>query len=154
MSDRKGPGGPTKYKPEYCEKLIEHMSEGLSYEAFAALIGVHRSILYDWEKSHPEFSEAKDVGFGKSLLFWEKLGRDNILNTSESFGEGQSSSKSLNGSVWIFNMKNRFRWRDKQPDEIDTIVNNNNSNVQNISDADLDSKLNDLMTKFYGKNEP
>lgn len=154
MSDTKGPGKPTKYKSEYCEQLIEHMSKGLSYESFAGTAGVHRSVLYDWEDTYPEWKDAKETAFSKCLLFWERLGIDNILNVSESFGKEGGTSKSLNGSVWIFNMKNRFKWRDKQPDEIDTVVNNNNSNVQNLSDTDLDLKLKDLMTKLNGKNEP
>ena len=32
--ERNPVGRPTKYKPEYCEMLIEHMSEGLSFESF------------------------------------------------------------------------------------------------------------------------
>jgi len=137
---REGEGRPTKYKTEYCHLLIEHMANGLSYEAFAGLIGVSKHSLYEWEKVHEEFSDAKRIAVEKSRLFWEKLGVDHILNVSESFGEGQSKSKSLNASVWIFNMKNRFKWRDKQPDETDVVVNN----FANLTDADIDKKLSEL----------
>lgn len=125
MSEENKLGRPSKYKPEYCEQLVEHMNSGLSFESFAAVIGVNRDTLYEWTKVHSEFSDAQKEGLDKSLLFWEKLGIDNIINTSESesFGEGQGSSKSrsLNSSVYIFNMKNRFKWKDKQPDENDQI---------------------------------
>lgn len=67
-------GRPTKYKPEYCEMLIEHMAEGLSYEAFAGIVSVSYQTIYDWE-IHKEFLEAKEIGFSKCLLFWEKLMR-------------------------------------------------------------------------------
>lgn len=109
-------GRPTKYKKEYCKMLIDHMEQGLSFEAFAGVVSVSKQTLYDWEKAHPEFLDAKRQGFQKCRLFWEKLGLDNIIN--ESFGKGQS--RSLNASVWIFNMKNRFpdEWRDKQ--EVET----------------------------------
>lgn len=114
-------GAPSKYKPEYCQQLIEHMAEGLSFESFAGIIEVNRDSLYEWIKVHQEFSDAKKIAVDKSLHFWEKLGLNNIINISESESQGEgfgrSSSRSLNSSVWIFNMKNRFGWRDKQPDE-------------------------------------
>lgn len=118
-------GRPTKYKEEYCQMLIDHMSEGLSFESFAGLIEVNVDTLHEWVKTHELFSDAKKIAFNKSLIFWERLGIDHILNISESEsqGEGYSSSrsKSLNAAVWVFNMKNRFKWRDKQPEETDTL---------------------------------
>jgi len=137
---RPGEGRPTKYKHEYCSMLIEHMSNGLSYEAFAGVIGVCKFSLYEWEKNHEEFSDAKLIAFQKCQLFWEKLGVDHIINRSDSEHQGGSSSRSLNASVWIFNMKNRFKWRDKQPDEVDVVVNN----FSNMSDEDLDKRLAEL----------
>lgn len=118
---KRNPGKPTKYKPEYCEKLLEHMSEGLSIEAFAGLIRVHKDSIYEWVRVHPEFKEAKDIGESLSLLYWEKLGRDNIINVTERDSSGNTTSRNMNATTWIFNMKNRFRWRDKQPDENDNI---------------------------------
>lgn len=118
-------GRPSKYKPEFDEMLIEHMSKGFSYETFAAVVNVNRDTIYQWEKDYPNFSDAKKTAFDQCQMFWEKLGIDNILNVSESesFGEGQSSSKStsLNASAWIFNMKNRFKWKDRQADEADQV---------------------------------
>ena len=43
----------------------------------------------------------------KGQLFWEKIGLQGILEEKKKF----------NGSVWMFAMKNRFGWKDKQPDE-------------------------------------
>lgn len=128
---------PTEYKPEYCELLIEHMSKGLSFEAFAGAVGVAKQTLYNWEKQFPEFLDAKAIGSGQSQIFWENLGINHVITRSESFGQGVSESKSLNASVWIFNMKNRFQWRDKQADEHDVVVNN----VQSVKDDDLDKRI-------------
>jgi len=65
--------------------------------------GVNQDTLYEWDKVHPDFSEAKKIGFERSRLTWEKIGLD-LAKT----GTG-------NATAFIFNMKNRFKkeWRDK-----------------------------------------
>ena len=97
-------GRPTKYKPEYCEMLIEHMSGGLSFESFAGVINVNQDTLHEWVKVWPEFSEAKKLAFAKCQLWWEKVGISGLWSTKDS---------SFNTGVYCFNMKNRFKWTDK-----------------------------------------
>ena len=104
-------GRPSKYDPEYCMDLIDHMTKGLSFEAFAGLIGCCKDTLYEWVKVYPEFSDAKKIATQKSQLFWESIGIEGLWNIQ---GTKFKSGKSLNASVWIFNMKNRFNWSDKQ----------------------------------------
>lgn len=122
----KHPGGrPTKYLPEFCEQLIECMSRGLSFEAFAGKIGVHKDTLYEWFKKHPEFSDAKKIGESLSLLYWEELGIK--LITGEIDG---------NPTPWIFNMRNRFGWSDQRPEpegsEVRMLIINNLDGSQQI----------------------
>lgn len=143
-TDTKPVGRPTKYKPEFCQQLIDHMAGGLSFESFAAVIEVDRDTLYEWNNSQPDFSDATKRAKDKCQLYWEKLGRDHVLNESieeENYEEGtkKKSSKSLNPAIWVFNMKNRFKWRDKQPEEVDTTVVNNNT--LNLSEDDIDKKI-------------
>lgn len=112
-------GQPTKYRSEYCQLLIEFVgNQGFSYEAFAGYIGVHRGTLYDWEKAvypedhpdkekagqlkHPEYADTKKIAFDLNRIYWEKAGRSIMF----------SGSKDVSPVVWIFNMKNRFKWRD------------------------------------------
>lgn len=113
------PGGqPTKYKPEYCALLKEHMKKGFSYESFAGLVSVSKQTIYDWEKVNPEFLDAKKEAFGLCQLFWEGKGIEGLFSTSTANGRGGTDSKSMNSSVWIFNMKNRFNWKDKREEAI------------------------------------
>ena len=56
---------PTKFKPEYCELVINTMAEGKSLAAAAARLRVARSTFYEWAKNHPEMAEA--VAIGKDL---------------------------------------------------------------------------------------
>ena len=46
-------------------------------------------------------------------------------------------------------MKNRFKWRDKQPDENEVIINNSNSQIalSNLSDEELDRKIKEKLAR-------
>jgi len=115
-------GQPTKFRPEYCAMLIEHMSRGLSFETFGAKIDVCRATIYNWEKENPEFLDAKKIAFDKCQLFWEEKCIEHIVSISENERDGQyskSSTKTLNTGAWIFNMKNRFKWTDKSEPSTD-----------------------------------
>lgn len=151
-ADAPKPGRPSKYKPEYCQQLIAHMTTGLSFDSFAAVIDVNQDTLHEWVKVHPDFSEAKKEAYSKNLLFWENHGIEGLYSTTEYDDKGKpTSSKSINATVWIFNMKNRHKWRDKQPDEVDTIVNNN---IGSMSDKDLDTKIDEKLKKLTeGKSD-
>ena len=91
-------GQPTKYREEYCEKLIAHMSGGLSFESFAGVVTVDRSTVYQWAKDNKDFSDAKKIGTERCRLFWEKLGIEGAMGGFEKFSAG----------TWVFNMKCRF----------------------------------------------
>lgn len=110
--EKKALGRPTKFKPEYCEMLVEHMASGMSFESFAGIIDVNQDTLHEWVKHHVDFSEAKKRAWAKNRVFWEKVGIDGLYN--ESYRDKDSShSKQLNAAIWVFNMKNRFKWRDR-----------------------------------------
>lgn len=108
------PGQPTKYKPEYCQRLIEHMEKGFSYETFGADLNVSKQTVYDWE-IHPEFLDAKRRAFAKCQQWWEEKAAEYLVS--------EPKGATLNTGVWIFNMKNRFRWTDR-------VEQNTNANVK------------------------
>jgi hypothetical protein len=108
--EKNNTGRPTMYRPEYCQKLIDHMASGKSYETFGYKVGVNRSTVYKWEKKHPEFVDAKKAAFDASLDFWENAGIQGM------FMGGKDNP--FNSTVWVFNMKNRFNWRDKVESEV------------------------------------
>ena len=108
-------GRPTKFRPQYCDMLIVHMSEGLSFEAFAGLVNVNLDTLYNWESLFPEFSDAKKIGVQKSRLFWETVGRQGAVGRIKNF----------NAASYCFNMKNRFQWSDRY-------VDNDNRTIQTV----------------------
>lgn len=117
------PGGrPTKYRPEYCEQLVEFMAQGFPYECFAAEVDVCKSTLYQWERDYPEFSDAKKKGKPKTYKALLQKGLDSIHDPG-----------TLNNTVWIFMMKNMCGWTDKK--EVETT----NHTIQiNIDEQDRD----------------
>jgi hypothetical protein len=104
-------GQPTKYKEEYCDLLLQHFAEGLSFTAFAGRLGVHKDTLYEWCKHHKEFSDAKELGEYKSLYFWEKVGVDGATGKISNF----------NATAYVWNKKNRFPedWHDRKENQED-----------------------------------
>lgn len=95
---------------EYSIMLVEHMSKGYSFEAFGAVVYAGKETLYIWLKEYPFFANAKKVGESLSRLFWEGQAINNLLF----YKDGQQ----IQPAIWIFNMRNRFGWTDRQEIEI------------------------------------
>lgn len=139
MSDPK-PGAPDKYEPRFCQMLIDHMREGLSIHAFGGVVLVSRQTLYNWLDKYPEFKEAKEIGESLSLLFWEKMGRSGAMTVVD---REKGIKRSLNAGVWSMNMKNRFGWRERQPEERDDIKVTVTNEVT-VDKTDLEDRIKQL----------
>lgn len=61
--------GPSTYKVEYADMLIDHMAQGYCFQSFAGVVGVTRGTLNYWLKKYPDFKEARDIGYMKLMLF-------------------------------------------------------------------------------------
>ena len=99
--------GLSKYKPEYCEQLIEHMGKGFSYLSFGGIVKVTGETMNRWQKKYVEFSDARKTGDKLRMLFWEAAYIENAV-------EGGSGVPSM----LIFGMKNLDKseggaWSDK-----------------------------------------
>lgn len=100
------PGQPTKYRPEFCQKLIEHCAKGFSFESFGWTIGVSRDAVFEWAKIHPEFSDAKSMALDANLYWFETQGQKGMWVDKE--------GPALNNPIWSISMKNRHGWRDNK----------------------------------------
>lgn len=107
-------GRPTKYKPEYCQKLLDWVEsypvktgDQVNAPPFLSKfareqLGVSRSTIYKWAEDNPEFSDA-------------------IKRYDEVYAEFIQENALLghyNASFSIFAAKNRMGWRDKQDVEV------------------------------------
>jgi len=106
MTQKRPEGRPSKYKPAYCNEVVEHMAQGASLTSFAGEIGVARSTINQWMEDHREFSEAVHVGKAKCAAWWEQAGRNIVMG-----GGGPGAS-----TLAVFGIKNMAPedWRDKQ----------------------------------------
>ena len=70
-------GAPSKYRPEYCELLIKHMSKGGTMESFPSKLPGRECLatVYNWLDAHPEFLEARKHGMARLHEYYEGLGR-------------------------------------------------------------------------------
>lgn len=110
-------GRPTDYRDNYPDMLIEHLKKGFSFESFGGVVGASKETIYTWTEKHQEFLDAKKIGTSFSRLEWERKGIDGLYNETFKDDQGMTVSRSINATMWIFNMKNRFGWRDKNEEE-------------------------------------
>ncbi len=84
--------------------MLEVYEQGASDTVVRAqvLAGMGERTWYRLRDREPEFDEAVEAGRRLSQVWWEKIARDAVNRTMQTF----------NATLWIFNMKNRFGWRD------------------------------------------
>jgi hypothetical protein len=103
---------------------ILEISDFPTLAGFAIKIGVNRDTLAEWAKNFAEFSGA--------------------YKKAKDYQENWLAVNSLKGLLppasAIFTQKNVIGWRDKQPDEVDVVVNNHT-----LSDEQLDNRIEALM---------
>jgi transposase len=93
---------PTKYKAAMCDVVIELMREGASQDEVIGHLDISRETFYRWKEENEEFSDSIKRGRSLSLTWWERQGRLSLKD------------REFNYTGWYMNMKNRFKWADKQ----------------------------------------
>lgn len=148
-------GRKPKYRDEFCDELIKYFSvepyrvvtkkivtkkgdvieiemdvanDTPTFAGFAAKIGVNRDTLLAWCKENQDFD------------YVYKLAKE----YQENFLVVNGSKGLIPPAFAIFTLKNVAKWRDRQPDEHDTVVNNYN----NLSDDQLETKINEKLKKL------
>jgi hypothetical protein len=119
------------YKKEYCEKLIDHMSQGYSFESFGGVIRVGRRTLYDWCDKFKQFNEAKEIGSSLGKKYFETL----LIAKMRGGGVAGLDTKKMDTTLIIFALKTRYR--DTYHDKIEV---QSEANISINIDND-DSKL-------------
>lgn len=100
---------PSKYKPEYCDQLIEHMKQGKALKSFGAEVNVTEATLHAWKKKYPEFDEAHQLGTSHHYKFFEQMGLNALVHGKQ---------MKVEVGLWYIFMKNIHNWSDRQQQDI------------------------------------
>lgn len=95
-------GAPTKYKPEYCQQLLDFVNKDPldnSVDAFAISIDVSDVTLYEWRKVHPDFFNSMRKAQQIRRVAMESLGKAFITG----------KNRHGNAHVYQFFMRNWFK---------------------------------------------
>jgi len=102
----RGRGRPTKYTRQLASNLPEMFSEGQSVAEVCLELRISRATYYLWIDRYARFKRAHEEAQFVSEAWWSRLGR-----------LGAAAQVPINSTVWAFNMKNRFKWRDRPAPE-------------------------------------
>lgn len=90
-------GRPSKYKPEFCDQVIELGKKGFSQCEMASHFEVSRTTLGNWAESHDAFMTAYARANDESQAWWETQGREALGN------------RDFHANLWAKTMSSRFR---------------------------------------------
>lgn len=120
---------------DWQEIMVQCGQEGGSATEARCLLGIGINAWETLLEDYPEFCEAESKRKSLSEVWWERTGR------------GMATGAQGNAIVWIFNMKNRFGWRDKQEVEHSGGIESNtpqiNLTLSGVTANDLTRKLTD-----------
>ena len=87
--------------------MIEMASDGASDVEMMAYLNVSKDLWHRWVEEEEEFSATVKRCHALCEAWWTRHGRHMATGIADG-----------NPTVWIFNMKNRFKWRDKTETDI------------------------------------
>ena len=96
-SQKRPVGRPSKYKPEYCERIIELGKQGYSHAELAADLEVDKHSMYRWAEQHEEFRTALHAAKTYEQAWFEREARSNMKN------------RDFNANLWYRSAASRFR---------------------------------------------
>lgn len=90
-------GRPSKYKPEYCDLIVELAKTGAGWAEWAVACDVDRTTLFKWGDEHPDFFTALTRAKLLEQVWWEQAGRSGLF------------AEKFNALTWKTSMQARFR---------------------------------------------
>lgn len=119
-------GRPSKYRPEYCDEIIELGKDGKSIAQMAAHFDVDKASVYDWAANHEEFSTALARAKAHSQKWWEDQAQKNL------------SDRNFNAQLWLKSVASRFR--DDYTERTQTELSGPNGAPVRVESKTVDSK--------------
>ena len=128
MSEAKRPVGRPRttvddLPDDWKDIVIDCGQEGGSEVEMRCLLGIGDSAWYTLMEDSDDFRRTIKQARALCEVWWERQGRK------------MAAGADGNATVWIFNMKNRFRWRDKPAEDDDTDAPQPTTVNINVTDA-------------------
>lgn len=145
----------SSFKPEYCQKLIEHMRMGDSFYTFGFTIGVGRRTLYHWLDKFPIFKDAYDLAWCGCLKFYEDLFKYDTLGMEPTMTGPDGKKIKLNklkSDNLKYTLSRRFKevYAEKQEIEAKTTSYDGNVDISQLTGEALDKRQKDLESQLNG----
>lgn len=90
------------FPPDWQEQIIELGKQGGSKAEVMALLNLSRNAFYALLKRDEDFAHADEMRDVYAEAWWTRKGREMAVGEVDG-----------NTGAWVFNMKNRFGWRDR-----------------------------------------
>lgn len=116
-AQKRPPGRPTLYRPEFCERFVELSSQGKLVVEIAAEFGVVRQVFTEWKAQHPEFMDAFTRGRELCEAWHAREGLRRIYD-GESWGQAGAWAKvmaSMFKGDWVSTTKHEHGGADGGP---------------------------------------
>jgi hypothetical protein len=135
MGQGYGGGAPSKITKKWCNEKAKTLESLWENGACLAEVCKDLGICFDsYQKAcriSDKFNEASKIGKISSEVWWTRLGQ-----------AGAIGKQDVSPAIWIFNMKNRFKWKDKIEQEINATTTNENLNVNvRAKDSDVEAAI-------------
>lgn len=118
MAAKKGNNYRQKFKEAeerefICQEYLKHCAQGLSDDCFPHC---DRKTIQSYVKKFPKEFPAQKIERAnrERRLFWERLGIAGTIGAMTMPDGKKFKVDNFNTTAWIFNMKNRFGWKDRQ----------------------------------------
>lgn len=125
--ERRPIGRPSKYKPEYCERVVEMAREtGAGPAEYAAEFDVDRASMYRWAEEHEEFRTALTRAKIQEQAWWERAGKTGLF------------ADKFNALVWKTSVQARFR--DDYTERTQTEISGRNGGPVKVEAKTIDTR--------------
>lgn len=119
-------GRPSKYRPEYCDEIIELGKDGKSIAQMAAHFDVDKASVFRWAEEHEDFRTALARAKAHSQKWWEDQAQKNL------------SDRNFNAQLWLKSVASRFR--DDYTERTQTELSGPNGAPVRVESKTVDSK--------------
>lgn len=131
-------GPDSKYRPEYCQAIIDVAKEGGHISAMRLKIGgICKDTWYRWAEKYPEFKEAVQYADLVSRVFYEKLGLAGAMGQVKDF----------NATTYALIMNNKFKDEYSRGTGSNTEVTINN-NTLNLTSEEIQQQIAQKLEKL------